>query len=387
MKIEKRAVWLIFLSAFLLRLLFVILVPLDAGDTPEYDDYALNLLGGFGFSANIKRPPLYPLFLTVIYFFFGHNFLAVRIVQAVLDAAACVLVYFLGKKIFQNKKTAFLGASLAVINPSLIASTSYILTETLTTLLLTSTVFFSVRAWKEKKKSDWVRSGILSGLATLTRPVTLLFPPFLLIGLYCISRKVKENLVFVVLFSLGMLVPILPWTVRNVLVFRQFIPVATGGGFNLWVGSYPPWNGDYNWQDFSDANNLVKGLSSVEADKKFFAEGIKNIKQNPGAYAFLCFRKMGRFWLQIPGGRRVLEGRQIEKVVLFILQYLLLFLAVLGIRAAFQEKNRLVFIPILMITYFTLTHIFLLAIPRYHIPVLPLLAVIAGKGIRRLPCL
>ena len=97
---ERKWLWILFLSAFLLRLLFVILVPLDAGDTPEYDDYALNLLGGFGFSANIKRPPVYPLFLTVIYFFFGHNFLAVRVVQAVLDAATCVLVYLLGKKIF-----------------------------------------------------------------------------------------------------------------------------------------------------------------------------------------------------------------------------------------------------------------------------------------------
>ena len=378
--IEKRAIWLIFFSAFLLRLLFVILVPLDAGDTPEYDDYALNLLGGFGFSANIKRPPLYPLLLTFIYFFFGHNFLAVRIVQAILDAITCVLVYLLGKKIFQNKKTAFFGASLAVVNPSLIASTSYILTETLTAFLLTSSMFILVKAWEEKRKRDWTVSGILLGLSTLTRPVTLLFPLFFGVKLFCSSKKKFAPALFISLFCLGMVLPISPWTVRNAIVFHKFIPVTTDAGYNLWVGSYLPWDGDYNWKDLSDMKNLVKGLSPIEADKKFFSEAMKNIRQNPGAYVFLCFRKSGRFWLQIPGGRRVLENSLSAKILIFILQYFLLFLAVLGIRSAFQEKNPFVFIPILMITYFTLTHIFLLAIPRYHIPVLPLVAVIAGRG-------
>ena len=174
---------------------------------------------------------------------------------------------------------------------------------------------------------------------------------------------------------------VLPWTIRNYVVFKEFVPVATGGGFNLWVGSYLPWNGDYNWRDLSDKENLVKGLSQIEADKKFFSEGIKNIKKNPAAYSLLCLKKFGRFWLQIPGGKMVLEGKNLQKVFIFTFHYILLPFFLLGLYLCLKEKKKRVFIPLLIILYFSFIHIFLLAIARYRIPIMPLVLAIAGGGL------
>ncbi|MBU2494903.1 MAG: glycosyltransferase family 39 protein [Candidatus Omnitrophica bacterium] len=379
---EKKLLWGLFFSALLLRLLFVIILPLDAGDSPEYDNYALRLLSGLGFSTNLNRPPLYPSFLAGIYFFFGHSFPAVRIIQALLDSVTCLFAFFIGKRVFGDKKPALLGGLLTAVSPSLIASTSYILTETLTAFLLTAAVLLLLKAQAESKKEGWLLSGVVLGLATLTRPVTILFPFFLLTGFLFFSPRKARNVFLVIVFCLGMALPILPWTIRNALVFHRFIPVSVGSGFNLWVGSYLPWNGDYNWKDLSDSEELVKGLPQIEADRKFFAEGVKNIKQRPAAYALLCVKKIGRFWLQVPGGKQVLDKRPAAKILVFTFQYLLLLLFLSGVFSAWRERNVRVCLPVLMIFYFTFVHLFLLAIPRYHIPVLPLAAAIAGGSLK-----
>ncbi len=381
---EKKLLWLIFFTALIIRLLFIIAFPLSAPDTIDYDRYALHILKGLGFSTNLARPPLYPSFLAAIYFVFGHNFLAVRIIQAILGAIICLFVYLIGARIFKNRKAAILGAITAIICPSLVASNSYILTETLSTFLLTISVILLIKAWEDKKIKNYVTSGIFLGFSTLCRPVTLLFPFFLLIGLLLFFRKRLQNLIFVLIFSLSMVAIVLPWTIRNYAVFKEFTPIATGAGFSLWVGSYLPWNGDYNYRDLSDKENLVKGLSLIEADKKFLSEGIKNIKNNPGAYSFLCVKKLGRFWLQIPGGKRVLEGKKLQKILIFTFHYTLLIFFLLGLYLCLKEKKREAFIPLLMILHFTFAFTLSLAIPRYRIPIMPLVLAIAGGGLGKI---
>lgn len=385
MNSEKKVLIAIFLVALLVRILFLLIFPLAAPDASEYDRCALSILQGTGFPAGlINRAPLYPLFLSFIYLVFGHTFLVVRIIQSILGAIICVFVYFIGKRVFKQERVAILGASAAVICPSLIASNSYILTETLTTFLLIGAIILLMRGLETKRKRIWGLSGIVLGLATLARPVILFFPLFLLLGLLLFFKKRLQNFIFVIIFSLGMAVVILPWTVRNYLAFRQFIPITTSGGFNLWAGSYLPWNGDYNYRDLSAAENLVKGLSPEEANKKFFQEGVKNIKENPGAYLILSIKKLRRFWLRIPGGEMVLEGKDKEKILIFTFHYILFFFFLLGLYLCLKEKRKELFIPLSIILYFTLIHILLLALPRYRIPVMPLVLAIAGGGIERI---
>ncbi len=385
MNSEKKVFITIFLTALLVRIIFVLILPLPAPDACQYDRCALSIISGTGFPPDlINRAPLYPLFLSFVYLIFGHNFLAVRIIQSILGAIICLFVYLIGKRIFKNEKAAILGAAAAIICPSLIASNSYILTETLGTFLLTISVILLMKAWKDKKIKNWIAGGIFLGLSTLCRPVTLFFPFFLLLALLLFFKKRLQNLIFVLIFSLGMAVIILPWTARNYLVFRQFIPITTSGSLNFWAGSYLPWNGDWNYKDPSDAENLVKGLSPRDAEKKYFREAIKNIKRNPGGYLLLCVKKLRRFWLQIPGGKRILEGKNLQKALIFTFYYTLLLFFLFGIFFSFIEKERRIFIPLVAILYLTFVHMFLMTVARYRIPIMPLVLAIAGKGLQEI---
>ena len=39
--------------------------------------------------------------------------------------------------------------------------------------------------------------------------------------------------------------PIAPWTVRNLIVLDRWVPISTGGGKALYVGTYLPADGEY----------------------------------------------------------------------------------------------------------------------------------------------
>ena len=42
-----------------------------------------------------------------------------------------------------------------------------------------------------------------------------------------------------------MLLPIVPWTIRNTIVLDRVVPISTGGGKALYVGTYLPADGEY----------------------------------------------------------------------------------------------------------------------------------------------
>lgn len=121
------------------------------------------------------RPPIYPLFLWAIYSIVGHNLLWVRLTQAVMGAASCVLVYLIAAIIF-NGMRAILSGFLCCFYPPLIVNTSQILTETLFIffLLLGITLIISGSSFK-----NILISGVVFGLALLTRPFLIFFLPFL----------------------------------------------------------------------------------------------------------------------------------------------------------------------------------------------------------------
>src|SRR3989339_426475 len=95
---------------------FIIKHPLNNpvfSDQGQYDDLAINLLEGRGFSTTWElrnwiafRPPIYPVFLSIIYSFFGHNYLSVKIIQFLLSIFSVLLVYLIAEKIF-NKAVGF----------------------------------------------------------------------------------------------------------------------------------------------------------------------------------------------------------------------------------------------------------------------------------------
>ncbi|MFH2055686.1 MAG: tetratricopeptide repeat protein, partial [bacterium] len=80
--------------------------------------------------------------------------------------------------------------------------------------------------------------GFSLGLSAITRPTVLLFA--LLLGLYLLYRYLKKqqtSLSQVALFSLAVIIPILPVTIHNYTVSGEFTLIGTYSGMNLFIGN------------------------------------------------------------------------------------------------------------------------------------------------------
>src|SRR5687768_1870970 len=76
------------------------------GDANGYDQWAQQLAGGDWIGSQVfYQAPLYPYFLGVLYSIFGRDLLVVRIVQAVIGSASCVLLGMAGARLFSIHPT------------------------------------------------------------------------------------------------------------------------------------------------------------------------------------------------------------------------------------------------------------------------------------------
>ena len=130
----------VFVIAFSSGMLFSLLFD-TATITPDaiqYDRIGENIADGNGFSLDekppykptMKREPLYPYFLSIVYKLFGHNRHFVLLGQSVIHGISSVLTLVLGTMLF-GRRVGFLGGLFTAVNATLSNFCAYILTETL----------------------------------------------------------------------------------------------------------------------------------------------------------------------------------------------------------------------------------------------------------------
>ncbi|KPL02094.1 MAG: hypothetical protein AMJ73_09215, partial [candidate division Zixibacteria bacterium SM1_73] len=180
----------------------------------------------------------YAYFLAIVYKIFGHNYIIPRLIQHLIGSFSCILVYLLAKRLFDRKVAAV---------AALIAATYGMFFYFENELLLDSfLVFFDLllllsllRARDNPKLWSWLLCGIILGFSAITRPNILIFIPFVWLWILLFFLKVKrlkEVLVFCVMFLIGATLVISPVTLRNYLVGKDIVLIASQGGINFYIG-------------------------------------------------------------------------------------------------------------------------------------------------------
>src|SRR5688572_28622326 len=128
--VSQRPDWLmpsaVFLAALLVRLIHVwqmrdtLFFSVLMGDSRGYDAWAQQIAAGEWIGADVfYQAPLYPYFLGVIYTIFGHDLLAVRLLQALLGAAGCVALAYAGARLVSPGAGLIAGLMLAFYPPAI----------------------------------------------------------------------------------------------------------------------------------------------------------------------------------------------------------------------------------------------------------------------------
>ena len=409
-RILLSAPFLVFTAALLVRILYLLqsmhsdpMFSQPILDSMIHHNWAYIIAKGDWIgSDSFFRAPLYPYFLGAVYAIFGVNFIIPRIIQMIIGALNCVLTLKLGETLF-SRKIGIISGFVAAFYPLLIYFDNELLIPTVLAFLILSAFYMTIRyAEQPGSKHKWYFTGIVWGLAAITRPNILLFVVFLP---FWFRQRLKDKFWTAAVFGvLGLMTIILPVTVRNYVVSKEIVPIAWQGGVNFYIGNNPLSDGKTaivpgtrkSWMGgFEDARRIAeesvgRELKNSEVDRYWMNKGIEFITREPGKAFVLFLKKAYMFW----GGYEIPNNRDLYfftrptflKFLFFktgFLQFpfgVLFPLALVGTYVALKKKKDITLTLLLVTTYFVSFLLFFIC-ARYRIPIIPFLIILAGYAI------
>lgn len=170
-----------------------------------------------------------------------------RIVEALLGIAAILVVFALGERL-GGRWTGLLAAFAVAVYPPFIHSTGELMSEPPAILTLPAAVLAFLWASEQERLRAWLVPGLLFGLTAMFRPEYLFVAAaFVVLAAVRVgmARGWRPGLGGAGLLLIALLLPIVPWTIRNVDVLHRVVPISTGSGKALYVGTYFPADGEY----------------------------------------------------------------------------------------------------------------------------------------------
>jgi tetratricopeptide (TPR) repeat protein len=321
----------LFLLALGVRLIYLIQLrgsPLFESpimDARYHDQWALAIRNGLPFlQGPYFRAPLYPYFLAAIYSLFGHSYLAARMVQFLIGSLSVLLIYFLGKRAF-SATVGRVAAVLAAFYGLFIYFEGELLIPALIVFLDLALLLALLSAQDRPGWWRWLGCGAILGLSAIARPNVLLFGVVLVPWLVLRWRRGGLNLrrygAYLGSYALGVVLLIMPVTVRNYLVGKDFAPIASQGGVNFFIGNNRDSDGVTAivpgtraswWGGYHDALKLAEDaegrpLKASEVSNYWFRRGLEFMRDEPWASLRLMFKKLVIFW----GGPEVSNNKDI----------------------------------------------------------------------------
>ncbi len=396
--------------ALVLRLLVIAGTPhfKPDSDAVDYDRIAVSLVrsGSFPRSAVVVdpeggptalRPPLFPLALAAVYRAVGvgsasTRWTAARVFEALLGAVTVVLVALVALRLWAPR-IALLSAAIAAVYPPLILIGSSILSESLFTPLALAGVL-SALAYRNSSRLRWaVVTGALLGLAALTRSIGI----FLLLPLGALIWIGRPRWSWPALRApaaclAATILVILPWTIRNAVVFHEFVPVSTETGLAI-AGTYnhtAQTSTDYPafWimpeQRILAAVSSGRKLNEAQISSRLTHDGLKYIDAHPTSVAKTAYWTTLRL-LNLTGAglERVLARPEAYPPSLAVASvYAFWLLAALGLGGIVTAGARraplaLWACPVMIV----LPSVFILGTTRYRAPADPFVILLAAVGL------
>lgn len=164
-----------------------------------------------------------------------------RFVQIVMSTISVWVLYLLACTLF-DARSAMIGAAIFAFYPNFVGFSHLLWSETLFVMLSLGAVHLLFRGLQPQRPAVLVSAGVCFGLAALTRQVGLTLIPWVLFWVVVWGAPAwRKRLPAAVLISLGAVLTIAPWTVRNAWKYGEFVPVTSvSGKALLWGASVNP---------------------------------------------------------------------------------------------------------------------------------------------------
>jgi 4-amino-4-deoxy-L-arabinose transferase-like glycosyltransferase len=262
--------------------------------------------------------------------------------------------------------------------------------EVLFTFLLAAFILTLLKGLQAGKVTWFAAAGVLLGLVDHTKPVMSFFPVIVLALLiwhyYPHKRAVMVKFGW---FCAAFALILLPWVVRNYLLFQKFIPGTTLLGYVIY----------HDFQDHLAQRHLLQddngqglasftlnlkstakkdyrqGKSEVELDQLWQNMSLELIKRYPLEFGLWSLNNVARFWFNLGRAKWDHPGTT-GPSLLGLINGATLVMAVLGYGFLVRLQGKRSFVIPILVVYYTAVHAVTSAEIRYSIPLAPYLLIL-----------
>ncbi|RKY18505.1 MAG: hypothetical protein DRQ55_13180 [Planctomycetota bacterium] len=334
----------------------------------------------------------------------GYRFLTwARLLQAALGTLIVLLVYLLAR-VGLEPKGALAAAAIYGFYPTAITFCTYLRSETLASALMMGALCVLARGFGRPGLVRFGLAGVIWGLAVLTRSSTLLMSPLLLLPMLAMTdRPLSRRLAACGLFSLGIVLAVAPWTLRNhqeygrvLLVDFSVIPVLRNSH-----NAYLPPNHDFGMRgekrEFDtepplQVRPVTKLGDRVLQSRLELREAIQFNLDHPALAWRRLALKLREFWAptnnivldmnKLKHGGDVSDGTRRLVILVAVASFMALTCAAIVGLFRVQDPRLLLLIVLLLLGTWAF-HGLTQACSRYRMPLVPLMAIAAGAALTR----
>lgn len=378
----------ILIFALALRLAWAIFIPVDPiSDSYIYHIFAREIAAGHGYVFPAGHPTVYwpvgpSALYGALYAVFGVHDAVIVVINLIMGCGIVAGLYRLGTRHF-GVRVGAIAAIIAALWPAWIQFVTVPSSELPFALLM----ILALLARGEPSLPALARTALSTALlvaAAFMRPtilpLVLLFP--LLDQPLRRPARTALNLCVALLVAAALLTP---WAERNRNQFGQHVLISANFGANLWMGNNPASYGGYMKLPPIDTPN------EVTRDAYFKQQAVDFIRANPGEYLRLCIKRIrlsfdretvGVSWNQLSLPSAV----KMPLKAISSAYWLIIFgLSLAGVTLFLWEKPVRIFDPLVVApALFAAVAILVVGQDRYHMPMMPFVALFAALAINRI---
>ena len=402
-------------------------------DLNGFGQLARNIASGEGFTLGqgptTRRAPLFPYVAAALLTVFGdvsnanvpeaELYRPLLVANCIYFGLTCLVIWRLGRKLF-GPRAALLAVAIAPLVPQSLRYVGMTEVETLMGLFIALLALTGVNLANRPSPKSGIAFGAVAALATLTKPVVMLYPfAFLPVAAFFWWRRrtppaTAALAAGAVLVCFGLL--LLPWSLRNAQVtqgkFRGISSNGSGEFLRGYINAQPKyyllrqdfggtgpgekWDPEANLYEeaFLKSHGLIfyrygrvagghltmepkppagttSAMIELEKDHVEDAEMKRRILHEPGAFLAKFAAQLGTFWY-------IVETRNKS---LFVGSIALVMLVFAGLGVAHAVRRRMEVWPVvLVLLYSNAIYAAFLALARYSMPLYPTIAVLSAGG-------
>ena len=403
------------------------------GDSRAYDEWAQRLAGGDWIGHEVfYQAPLYPYFLGLLYAIGGRHLLLVRLVQAFVGSAACVLLGLAARRLFSVRAGLAAGLMLALYAPAIffdgliqksvldvffVCLALWLIARIITVRLKPDTTETDPAGRRKPDTTEtrdradrrqrtgsvrlqpdlrWFTLGVAIGGLSLTRENAIVFTAVITVWSFWHSRRAAAA------FLAGVAIVIGPVAIRNSTVGGGFYVTTSQFGPNFYIGNNPQSDGSYQSLRFGrgapeyerqDATEIAeralrRKLTPAEVSGYWTDRALDFIAANPGAWLKLVVRKAALLvnateMLDTESQESHAEWSMTLRLASAVGHFgVLVPLAVLGMIVTWPDRTKVTIVYAMLAAYAASVVLFYV-FARYRYPLVPFLVLFAAAAITR----